>query len=192
MEEHSLGKILQGQGWGFERPGLVGGIPAHGKGVGTTWSVRSLPIQTILWLFISKRAEFLMAWKSMGGVWGFGGEGGVLFLKTIYFWNCVILFLHTLREIRWNRLHNTVKGLIYIFINTISIIEKNIFCSVDFSMSSIRLQCDCNASSFTTERYSAVLKKSALLNADELFDSLNSCIISQWYYFQQNLIKLIL
>jgi len=27
---------VQGQaGWGFEQPGLVGGVPAHGGGVGT-------------------------------------------------------------------------------------------------------------------------------------------------------------
>jgi len=28
--------IIQGQvGWGFEQPGLVEGVPAHGRGVGT-------------------------------------------------------------------------------------------------------------------------------------------------------------
>ena len=39
---------VQGQvGWGLEHPGLVEGVPAHGRGVGTRWSVRSLPTQTI-------------------------------------------------------------------------------------------------------------------------------------------------
>uniref|UniRef100_A0A8C3KN86 Protein CASP n=1 Tax=Calidris pygmaea TaxID=425635 RepID=A0A8C3KN86_9CHAR len=42
---------VQGQaGWGLEQPGLVGGVPAQGRGVGT---LRSLPTQTILSL--SKR-----------------------------------------------------------------------------------------------------------------------------------------
>jgi len=40
---------VQGQvGWGFEQPGLVEGVPAHGRGVGTRLSIRSLPTQTIL------------------------------------------------------------------------------------------------------------------------------------------------
>ena len=35
---------VQGQvGRGFEQPGLVEGVPAHGRGVGTRWSLRSLP-----------------------------------------------------------------------------------------------------------------------------------------------------
>jgi len=39
----------QGQvGRGLEQPGPVEGVPAHGRGVGTGWSVRSLPTQTIL------------------------------------------------------------------------------------------------------------------------------------------------
>ena len=39
----------QGQvGWSSEQPGLVEGVPAHGRGVGTTWSLRSLPTQTML------------------------------------------------------------------------------------------------------------------------------------------------
>jgi len=34
----------QGQvGWGFKQPGPVEGVPAHGRGVGTRWSIRSLP-----------------------------------------------------------------------------------------------------------------------------------------------------
>jgi len=40
---------VQGQvGRGFEHRGLVEGVPAHGKGVGTRWPLRSLPTQTIL------------------------------------------------------------------------------------------------------------------------------------------------
>ena len=40
---------VQGQaGWGFEQLGLVEGVPAHGRGVGTRWSLGSLPTQTIL------------------------------------------------------------------------------------------------------------------------------------------------
>ena len=34
----------------FEQPGLVEGVPAHGRGVGTRWLIRPLPTQTILWL----------------------------------------------------------------------------------------------------------------------------------------------
>ena len=33
---------------GFEQPGLVEGVPAHGRGVETRWSLRSFSIQTIL------------------------------------------------------------------------------------------------------------------------------------------------
>ena len=40
---------VQGQvGRGFGQPGLVEGVPAHGRGVGTGWSLRSLPTQTFL------------------------------------------------------------------------------------------------------------------------------------------------
>ena len=43
---------VQGQdGWVFEQPGLVEGVPAHGRGVGTRWSIRSVPTQTILWFY---------------------------------------------------------------------------------------------------------------------------------------------
>ena len=45
---------LQGQvGWGFEKPGLVEGVPAHGRRLGTRWSIRSLPTQSILWFYDS-------------------------------------------------------------------------------------------------------------------------------------------
>jgi len=40
---------VQGQvGWSSEQPGLVEDVPAHGRGIGTRWSLRSLPTQTIL------------------------------------------------------------------------------------------------------------------------------------------------
>jgi len=40
-------------GWGFEQPGLVEGVPAHSRWVGTRRSLRSLPTQTILWFYDS-------------------------------------------------------------------------------------------------------------------------------------------
>jgi len=40
---------VQGQiGPGFVQSGLVEGVPAHGRRVGTTWSLRPLPTQPIL------------------------------------------------------------------------------------------------------------------------------------------------
>jgi len=39
-------------GWSFEQPGLVEGVPVHGRGGGIRWSVRSLPTQTILWFYV--------------------------------------------------------------------------------------------------------------------------------------------
>ena len=40
---------VRGQvGWSSEQPGLVEDVPAHGRGVGTRQSLRSLPTQTIL------------------------------------------------------------------------------------------------------------------------------------------------
>ena len=45
---------VQGQaGWSCEQPGLVEDVPAHGRGIGTRWSLRSLPTQTILWPYDS-------------------------------------------------------------------------------------------------------------------------------------------
>ena len=42
---------FQGQvGCSFERSGLVEAVPHHGTGVGTRWSLTSLPSQTILWI----------------------------------------------------------------------------------------------------------------------------------------------
>lgn len=38
-------------GWGFGKPNLVRDVPAHGEGVKTRWSLKSLPIKTILWLY---------------------------------------------------------------------------------------------------------------------------------------------
>jgi len=40
-------------GWGFERPVLVEDVPAHGRGAGTRRSIRSVPTQTVLWLYDS-------------------------------------------------------------------------------------------------------------------------------------------
>lgn len=34
-----------------EQPDLMGGIPVHVRGVGTIWSMRSLPTQVILWFY---------------------------------------------------------------------------------------------------------------------------------------------
>jgi len=40
---------VQGQvGWSFEQHGLVEGVPAHGRGVGTRWSLKFIPTRTIL------------------------------------------------------------------------------------------------------------------------------------------------
>ena len=40
---------VQGQvGWGLRQPELVEGVPAHGRGVGTHQSLRSVPTQAIL------------------------------------------------------------------------------------------------------------------------------------------------
>ena len=45
---------VQGQvGWSSEHPGLVEDVPAHGRGFGTRWFLRSLPTQTILWFYPS-------------------------------------------------------------------------------------------------------------------------------------------
>jgi len=45
----SLPGSVQGQvGWSSEQPGLVGDVPAHGRGVGTRQSLRSIPTLTIL------------------------------------------------------------------------------------------------------------------------------------------------
>ena len=42
----------QGQvAWDFEQPGLVEGVPAHGRGAGMRWAIRCLPTQTILWVY---------------------------------------------------------------------------------------------------------------------------------------------
>jgi len=40
---------VQGQvGWSSVQPGLVEDVPAHGRGVETRWSLRSLPTLTVL------------------------------------------------------------------------------------------------------------------------------------------------
>jgi len=39
---------VQGKtGWGPGQPVLMGGSPAHGRGVGTEWALRCIPTQTI-------------------------------------------------------------------------------------------------------------------------------------------------
>jgi len=38
-------------GCSSEQPGLVEDVPAHGRGVGTRWSLRSLPTLTGLWFY---------------------------------------------------------------------------------------------------------------------------------------------
>ena len=48
-----IGSVQDQVGWGFEQAGLVEGVPAHGRGVGPGWSLRTLPIQTILWFYVS-------------------------------------------------------------------------------------------------------------------------------------------
>ena len=50
-------RLPQGQvGWSVEQPALVGNVAAHGRRVGTRWSVTSLPIQTLLWLWFCEMA----------------------------------------------------------------------------------------------------------------------------------------
>ena len=49
---------VQGQvGWSSEQPGLVEDVPAHGGGVGTRWSLRSLPTLTILLFYDSMKED---------------------------------------------------------------------------------------------------------------------------------------
>ena len=42
------GSVQDQVGWSSEQPGLVEDVPAYGRGVGTRWSLRSLPTLTIL------------------------------------------------------------------------------------------------------------------------------------------------
>lgn len=52
MNTEQKGKdINEAQGW-------FSGVPAHGRGIGTKWSLRSLPIQTILWWFCAETRKF--------------------------------------------------------------------------------------------------------------------------------------
>jgi len=45
---------VQGQvGWSSEQPGLAKDVPADGRGVGTRWSLRSVPTLTIVWFYDS-------------------------------------------------------------------------------------------------------------------------------------------
>jgi len=43
-----LGSVQGQVGQGFEEPGLVEGIPAHGREVGTRGYIRSFPTETVL------------------------------------------------------------------------------------------------------------------------------------------------
>ena len=54
-QEHCLlpGSVQGQAGWGSEQPGLVEDVPACGMGVGTRWTIRSLPNQTILLFYDS-------------------------------------------------------------------------------------------------------------------------------------------
>ena len=61
---------VQGQvGRSSEQTGLVEDVPAHGRRVGTRWSLRSLPTQTILWWFYDS-----LMW---------------CYLKTSFSWNTI-------------------------------------------------------------------------------------------------------
>ena len=42
------GSIQDQVGLGFEQPGVVEGVPAYSRGIGTIWSLRSLPAQIVL------------------------------------------------------------------------------------------------------------------------------------------------
>ena len=51
---------VQGQVGQGLLPGLMEGVPAHGRGVGTWWSLRSLWTQTILWFYDASLQRFTM------------------------------------------------------------------------------------------------------------------------------------
>ena len=50
---HLPGSVQDQAEWSSEQPGLVEDVPAHGREVGTRWSLRSLPTLTILWFYDS-------------------------------------------------------------------------------------------------------------------------------------------
>ena len=64
---------VQGRvGWSSEQPGLVEDVPAHGRGVGTRWSLRSLPTWTVLWFYgqlVSTGASLLRGASSESTAW---------------------------------------------------------------------------------------------------------------------------
>jgi len=43
----------------FGHPGLVEGVPAHGRGFGKRWPIRSLPTQTSLWFYDTNTKDFI-------------------------------------------------------------------------------------------------------------------------------------
>ena len=58
-----LAGSAQGQfGRGFEKPGLVEGVSAHGMGVGTRWCLSSLPLKTILSFYKNLKDAFVIYW----------------------------------------------------------------------------------------------------------------------------------
>jgi len=42
------GSVQGPAGWGFDQRGLMEGVPAHGRVLGTTWPLRSIPVKTFL------------------------------------------------------------------------------------------------------------------------------------------------
>ena len=80
---------VQGQaGWGFEQPAVVQGVPAHGRGVGTSWSIRSLPTQTILWFNDFRCAHLWPSWWSILSVtllWLSCTDMSQKQIKSVYF-----------------------------------------------------------------------------------------------------------
>lgn len=55
LEHRNHGYAIPGSG--SEQPGLPEGVPAHGRGTLTKWSLRSLSAQTILWFCDNKHAR---------------------------------------------------------------------------------------------------------------------------------------
>lgn len=90
-------EVLQDQvGWGLGLSDLVGDVPAHGRGVGGRWSVRSIPTQTIIWFydFISTE-ETLIAFIDISGffhatrVLQMDLRGLLLFFRTSIFFQLI-------------------------------------------------------------------------------------------------------
>jgi len=69
-----LGSVRGRVGWSSEQPGLVEDVPAHGRGVGTRWSLRSLPTLTILWFYDSTKNTLIFG--------KYGWQPGLTILST--------------------------------------------------------------------------------------------------------------